>query len=226
MLVGVVGFIGSGKGTIGEYLVNKHDFVTDSFAKSLKDAASAIFGWDREMLEGDTPGSRFKREQADRFWSEKLGIKNFSPRQGLQLLGTEAGRNIFGDDIWITGVEKRWIDAGTPRTVITDCRFPNEIDLIKRSGGYVIRVARGEEPHWYQQMLFFNKGMCDDEDLREINQMKSTGTIPHDSETAWIGCDFDELIENSGELEEFEMKIEQVAEHILGIQKSQLDFGI
>lgn len=226
MLVGVVGFIGSGKGTIGDYLVNKHDFVTDSFAKSLKDAAAAIFGWDREMLEGDTPGSRFEREQADRFWSNKLDIKNFSPRKGLQLLGTEGGRHIFGEDIWITGVEKRWIDAGNPSTVITDCRFPNEIALIKNSGGYVIRVARGPEPHWYQQMLFFNKGMCDDEDLKEINQMKATGTIPHDTETAWIGCDFDELIDNNGELEDFELKIEDVAGRILGIQQNQFNLGL
>ena len=54
MLVGVVGLIGSGKDTVSERLVQKHNFKKDSFAKSLKDAVANIFNWDRELLEGDT----------------------------------------------------------------------------------------------------------------------------------------------------------------------------
>ena len=52
MLIGLVGLIGSGKDTVAEFLVKEHKFQRDSFAKSLKDAVSAIFGWDRELLEG------------------------------------------------------------------------------------------------------------------------------------------------------------------------------
>ncbi len=52
MLIGLVGLIGSGKDTVAERLVSHHGFVRDSFAKSLKDAVSNIFSWDREMLEG------------------------------------------------------------------------------------------------------------------------------------------------------------------------------
>jgi len=226
MLVGVVGFIGSGKGTVGEYLIKNHNFVTDSFAKSLKDAASIIFGWDREMLEGATPEARFKREQTDRFWSEKLGRKNFTPRLGLQLLGTESGRDVFGDDIWISGVEKRWLNAEKPNTVITDCRFPNEIEMIRKLGGYVLRVSRGAEPSWYQQMLFFNKGMCDEEDIRLIKQEKSLGGIPHESETAWIGCDFDENIENNGELEDLEKKVTELADKLMKVEDIQYGLGL
>jgi dephospho-CoA kinase len=54
MLVGVVGLIGSGKGTVADRLAQKHNFRKDSFAKSLKDAVSSMFNWDREMLEGKT----------------------------------------------------------------------------------------------------------------------------------------------------------------------------
>ena len=58
MLIGIVGLIGSGKDTVAERLVQKHGYIKDSFAKSLKDAVAAMFNWNREMLEGDTKSSR------------------------------------------------------------------------------------------------------------------------------------------------------------------------
>ena len=210
MLIGVVGFMGSGKSTVGDFLINNHGFVQDGFAKALKDAAAGMFGWDREMLEGATPEARFKREQRDRFWSEKLDTPDFTPRYALQILGTESGRKVFGDSIWVAGVEKRWLDAEKPDTVITDCRFPNEIELIRDLGGCVVRVTRGPDPEWYQDMLFYNKGMCDEDDERQIRQMKSTGSIPHESETAWIGCDFDENMSNDEEKEDLEAKVAEL----------------
>ncbi len=207
MLIGVVGFIGAGKGTAGDILVANHFYETESFAKALKDAAAAIFSWDREMLEGDTKESRFWREKTDRFWSEKLEVKKFTPRLALQWLGTEAGRNVFGQELWTSGVEKRWKEAGTKDTVITDCRFPNEIEMIHRNGGKVVRIKRGPDPVWYQMMLFHNKGYSDEDDLKNIDQMRVVGELPHESETAWIGCPIDEIFLNEGTLEEFELLI-------------------
>ena len=78
MLIGLVGLIGSGKDTVADRLVQKHGFQRDSFAKSLKDAVASIFGWDREMLEGQTKESRQWREQPDKFWSEKFN-KEITP---------------------------------------------------------------------------------------------------------------------------------------------------
>ncbi len=207
MLIGIVGFIGAGKGTAGETLVVNHNYETESYARALKDAAAAIFAWPRDMLEGDTKESRFWREQRDKFWAEKLEIKDFTPRLALQLLGTEAGRRIFGDPIWVAGVEKRWKTAGKPNTVITDCRFPNEITMIRDNGGKVIRIKRGPEPSWYQLMLFHNKGYSDEDDLKKIEQLRGLGDIPHESETAWIGCEIDEILLNEGTIEDLEKKI-------------------
>ena len=45
MLIGVVGLIGSGKGTVSDRLVEQHGYQKDSFAKSLKDAVAAMFNW-------------------------------------------------------------------------------------------------------------------------------------------------------------------------------------
>ena len=83
MLVGIVGLIGSGKGTVSDRLVEKHGYQKDSFAKSLKDAVASMFNWDRAMLEGDSESSRHWREQPDKFWSEKFG-KTITPRWVLQ----------------------------------------------------------------------------------------------------------------------------------------------
>ena len=207
MLIGIVGFIGAGKGTAGETLVANHNYETESFAKALKDAAASIFAWPRDMLEGDTKESRLWREQRDKFWTEKLEIKDFTPRLALQLLGTEAGRRIFGEPIWVAGVEKRWKQSGSKNTVITDCRFPNEIAMIRDNGGKVIRIKRGPEPSWYQLMLFHNKGYSDEDDLKKIEQMRGLDSLPHESETAWIGCEIDEILLNEGTIEDLEKQI-------------------
>lgn len=58
MLIGVVGFAGSGKGTVADILVRDHGFKKLSFADALKDAVATIFGWERHLLEGDTDESR------------------------------------------------------------------------------------------------------------------------------------------------------------------------
>ena len=68
MIIGLIGFAGSGKDTIAEYLERCRMFNVDSFASNLKDAASVIFGWDRLMLEGKTKESREWREMPDKFW--------------------------------------------------------------------------------------------------------------------------------------------------------------
>lgn len=146
MIVGLVGFIGSGKGTIADILCGDYNFRKESFACGVKDAASAIFGWDREMLEGDTKESREWREQRDIWWSEKFGY-DFTPRLALQWIGTEAGRDIFHPDLWILSLMKRI--KPNENYVIADVRFPNEILRIKDMGGFIVWTQRGDLPEWF-----------------------------------------------------------------------------
>lgn len=207
MLIGVVGFIGSGKGTVGDLLEQK-GFVKDSFAKPLKDACSAMFGWPRELLEGDTEGSRQWREQPDEFWSEKIG-KKFSPRLALQLLGTEAGRNVFHKDIWVNSLLKR---ADGKNVVITDVRFKNEFKFIHKNNGIIVRVKRGPEPDWYQDAITFNKGDRYIGWALAKERLKRRGI--HQSETDWVGLKFDYVIENNGTLEELGNKVDDLLQFI------------
>jgi hypothetical protein len=194
MIIGVCGLIGSGKDTIADYLVNIHEFRRDSFAATLKDAVSAVFGWDRDMLEGRTRSSREWREQPDSWWSERLD-QTITPRWILQYWGTEVCRTGFHDDIWIASLENK-LRKSADDIVISDCRFPNEIAAIRAQGGTVIRVVRGTDPQWFTEVqeYFASHGPQPDE-------------LPHASEWAWAGTDFDRVIRNDGSLDELYQQI-------------------
>ena len=204
MIIGVCGFIGSGKDTVADYLVNLHHFRRESFANTLKDAVSAVFGWDRTMLEGRTKQARELREQQDPWWTNRLGIV-ITPRWVLQNWGTEVCRNGFHDDIWIASLENK-LRHSRDDVVISDCRFPNEIAAIKKAGGRVVRVVRGAEPEWYDAAVSRNRGPDGN-----INWALSGRRLEqlgiHASETAWVGTGFDAVLDNNGTLDDLYQQI-------------------
>lgn len=203
MIVGICGFIGSGKDTIADYLVNFHGFRRESFANSLKDAVAQVFGWDRVMLEGRTKQAREWREQRDEWWSDRLGM-DITPRWILQYWGTEVCRKAFHDDIWIASLENK-LRNSKDDIVISDCRFPNEVKSITSAGGIVIRVKRGPEPDWYQHAINFNKGP------RQIGWAIGKEYLEnakvHPSEYAWLGTDFNAVLENEGTIDDLYTKV-------------------
>jgi hypothetical protein len=199
MIVGICGLIGSGKDTIADYLVNFHEFRRESFARSLKDAVAAVFGWDRDMLEGRTKQSREWREQVDFWWSSRLGMK-ITPRWILQNWGTEVCRQGFHDDIWIASLENK-LRNSKDNVVISDCRFPNEVSAIKKNDGIILWVQRGDLPDWYDIAVDANLG-----DKNSLKIMNEIGI--HPSEWKWIGTDFDLVLDNNHTLNELYNKIE------------------
>ena len=201
-IIGLVGFISSGKGATADILIERYGFHRESFANGVKNAVSNVFGWAREMLEGATKESRTWREVPDAWWSEKLG-KPFSPRLALQLMGTEAGRNVFHEDIWVMAMERRMAHMSY-NYVISDVRFPNEIQAIKRMGGKVVRVKRGPEPEWYECAVRTNQLNGWTGEVQHMIQFPDV----HYSEWAWCGIPLDlEPITNDGTLEDLEEKV-------------------
>jgi hypothetical protein len=194
MIIGFVGFIGSGKDTAADYLVNFHGFRRDSFANTLKDAVSHVFGWDRTLLEGRTKEAREWREQVDEWWAERLNLPHLTPRWVLQYWGTEVCRKGFNDDIWIASLENK-MRKTTDNIVISDVRFPNEIAAIHNAGGMVVRVKRGADPEWYGAAESFNKGPNGNAtwslSKNKLDQLKI-----HSSETSWVGGNIDVTITN------------------------------
>ena len=203
-LIGLVGFIGSGKGTFADILVERHGFVKESFANGVKDATATVFGWNRQMLEGDTTQSRAWREQPDAFWSKKFN-KEFTPRLALQLMGTEAGRDVFDENLWIYSLERRLQDD--KNYVIADVRFPNEIKAIQEMGGKVIRVKRGPNPDWYYTALDFNM---------KAGTEKPDDSI-HFSEWAWIGTALDAVVDNNRTVDDLNKKVDLLVDSLYNI---------
>ena len=193
MIIGVCGFIGSGKDTVADYLVNFHEFRRESFAGTLKDAVAAVFGWNREMLEGKSKEARAWRERVDEWWADRLNMPTLTPRWVLQYWGTEVCRKTFHDDIWIASLENKLRQSGD-NIVVSDVRFPNEIKAIKNLGGKIIWVKRGELPSWYDLAIAANQGS-----LPAIQGMKDQGI--HASEWAWVGTKFDNEIINDQTIE-------------------------
>jgi hypothetical protein len=198
-IIGICGLIGSGKGSVADILIGLHRYNKMSFADSLKDVTSAVFGWPRDLLEGDTTRSRAWREMTDQWWSARLGIPGLTPRWVLQNWGTELFRDGFHSDIWIASMERKILDNTLPvhdgpshfNVVIPDTRFPNEIDMIRNLGGEVWLVRRGPDPDWLADYIM-------------------NGTEPqdqHPSEWRWARSYFDHIIYNNGTLDDLKAEV-------------------
>ena len=140
-----------------------------AFASRLKDVVAVLFGWDREMLEGGTPASRAWRTTEQPKWGALLNIPAFTPLKALRLIGSEALRDHFAKDLWLAIVfmelensccggretgEAEEAKTDTPPsqvvTIITDCRFPNEIAMLRSRDNVVfLHVAAPKPPEWW-----------------------------------------------------------------------------
>lgn len=202
MLVGLCGYIGSGKNTASKIFIDE-GYMQESFARTLKDVCSVMFSWDRSLLEGDTEESRIFRDTEDEWWSKKLGIFRFTPRLALQLIGTDVMRNHFNNGIWKYSLERRLMKSNRD-VIITDARFINEIDLIKELGGKMILV-RKSTPKWENVAKDALNG-----DKSALALMATKYSDIHRSEWEWLNTDFDYVVDNTGTKEDLEENIKLI----------------
>lgn len=205
-IIAINGTIGSGKDAFAQAFVDV-GYQRVSFAKNLKDAVSAIFGWDREMLEGNTPESRIQREIPDTFWCQKLGRDDVSPRWVLQNYGTDVMRKYFHDNIWVFSLEYDMMQMEGD-IIITDCRFPNELKMIRDNNGVVIEIQR-TVPYWYGLAVSYNTGA--------VTMMPVELESVHRSEWAWIGINSpNHTVLNDGTLKDLYRKAETIIHELRG----------
>jgi hypothetical protein len=134
LLIGLVGKKNSGKTTVTEYLQSKYRFEEVVFADPLKQVVEIIFGFDYDMLLGNTPEKRVLRNTLrDPIW-------NMTPVQAMQQLGTEVFRDNFDKETWVK-IAGRKVDnflSQGKSVVVSDVRFGNEIEFIRQKGGQII----------------------------------------------------------------------------------------
>lgn len=177
-LIGLAGKAGAGKDTVADYLWEKEGAIKIAFADALRAAACSIFGLgqcnftDRELKEAEVE-----------YWG-------MTPRRMLQLLGTEATKPVFGDDIWL----KRWflsysLVRDTDHVVVPDVRFDVEAEALRRLGGIIVHIVRP------------GSGL-------------PGATGEHSSEAGIELRDGDMYLSNSGSVEELRHKVDQLWETI------------
>lgn len=171
MIIGLSGYARSGKDTVASFLLEQ-GYQRRAFADLLR---NAVYELD-PLLDG---GARV-RNIVDLLGWEAAKVQYPEVRRLLQRMGTEAGRNLLGENVWVDATLAKM--APDTRYVITDVRFPNEADAIRARGGMIWRVNRPN--------------------FGPLNS--------HASEVSMDGyrCDF--YINNNGDLEELRRQVESV----------------
>ena len=186
-----------------DMLETRSEWQIKKYAEKLKQIACIILGCTREQLED----REFKEKELGEEWkfyrvtnqyqtfifdnlkdaSESHGgyyigqeVK-LTPRKILQLLGTEAGRQIIHPNIWVNALMSEYKESS--QWIITDTRFPNELQAVKDRGGVTIKVLRPETDH-----------LAGD----------------HASETALDNATFDYVIVNDGSLKDLIDKVKEI----------------
>lgn len=165
MIIGFSGYARSGKDTAAQALKSE-GFVVAAFADILRDALLKL-----NPIVGDE--ARLSDVIESSGWDGyKTGPYGVEIRELLQRLGTEVGRNLLGENIWVDALFDKY--AGVENLAISDVRFPNEAQKIKDMNGYVVRIYR--------------KGVLAAND--------------HPSEIALAGWNFDAFIQNDGTIDD------------------------
>lgn len=175
-LIGVSGRKRSGKDSFAERLTGAHGFTRVAFADPMRELALAL---DPLISEGWRLS-----ELVDAFGWE--GAKeNPEVRRTLQRLGTEGGRKVLGENIWVDTAMTTARAIGGP-VVFTDVRFPNEAEAVKRAGGVVVRIERQDLPQG----------------------------DTHPSETAMDDWLFDFIVHNDDSLEYLHSEADRILTHV------------
>jgi hypothetical protein len=191
MIIGLSGYAKSGKDTVADIIISidSKQWVVKKFSGKLKQIASLLTGIDINKFEDQD----FKDQIMPLEWVEQWVegttkyYKIMKVRDFLQKLGTEAVRDGLHKNAWVNALMSDYygiydIDTDVtnmPNWIITDCRFPNEFEAIRQSGGVVIRISRNG--------------------VKPVNA--------HPSEIALDGFDFDYVIENNGSLEDLKRSV-------------------
>lgn len=134
MLIGICGKKGVGKDTVADFLVRDYGFQKDAFAAPIKTACSDIFSIPLPSFYEE-----HQKETIDPFWGK-------TPRQLLQIVGTDMFRDHMDPDIWIKSLGRRCDQKSGTNICVSDVRFKNEAQCILDRGGLLLYIDRSTAP--------------------------------------------------------------------------------
>jgi hypothetical protein len=167
----------TGKSTAADHLRTKYGFYEMAFAAPIRVATSIMFGWPVEIT--FTQEGKAMRSP---YW-------DITVRKALQDVG-QGMRDIFGDDFWIRRWQMDYVQVMDQyNIVVSDVRYENEADVIRKLGGHIFHIIRDEG------------GLVGEE-------------ASHSSEHGLIPDDGDIVIHNDKTLPEFIQRIDAALEFL------------
>jgi len=136
MIIGMSGYARSGKDTVADFLVKNHGFVKLSFATPMREALIRL---DPMIRIGDRLTVSLSQALSSMSWED---LKSVSPdvRPLMQKMGTEVGRQLIGENVWVDLAMKE--AEKHENVVFADCRFKNEAGAIWLRKGVLWRMER------------------------------------------------------------------------------------
>ena len=122
-------------------------------------------------------------------------------------------RSHFLQNIWVDSLERK-IRNTDKNVIITDCRFKNEIDMLRNLGATIVRVERDTLPEWFEKVGELNiKGYNSADIVNIVPEVKNI----HISELDWIGYDKPDFIFHalSGDFDHLYSQIDKIMEKII-----------
>jgi len=162
--VGICGRIGAGKDTVADMLMElaPGKFHRYAIADPIRRIARDVFGFTDLQL-----GDHALKEQVDPFW-------DMTPRRFMQLVGTELFRERLDRRVWIKLAGRKMLEHADRHLLIPDIRTRDEVQMVKDSGGVLVKVTRpGYEAPAAAQAHATEGGISDD--LVDI-QVDNSGT--------------------------------------------------
>jgi hypothetical protein len=163
MIIGLSGYAQVGKDTVASYLVDRYGFTRVAFADPIRDA---IYRLNPKITFADMPNVPLAT-LVDKFGWDTVKVESEDVRQLLQRMGTEVGREMFGDDVWVEQAMKKASEH--KNVVFTDVRYPNEMNAIASKPGMVWRIHKDNvsavnrhasesalDDHEFQYVIFNN----------------------------------------------------------------------
>jgi hypothetical protein len=222
------------------------DWQIKKYSDKLKDMVCILIGCTREELESQdfkaTPlgeewwtyywrgqyysAKQFNEEMLPEYQVQAELIKT-TPRDILQSLGTDYGRKMLHPDIWINSLFAdyhsgvKMSDYTESKWIITDSRFPNDVERVKSLGGICIRVNRNPKHVFTRDGIdyvqenndpwYYNVNFKQYKDRKHYNELIPMRSNEHESETALDNYEgFDYVIDNNGTIEELIEKVKEI----------------